>query len=84
MQSVRLFIMLIVLLPLILSAGQGAVPDEEETVVIGGGVYRLGVAVSDLDEDKTTELGIKEGAYVLEVIEGSEAECGRPAQAGTV
>ena len=71
-------------MPLILSAGQGGVPEEEETVVIGGKGYRLGVAVSDLDEDKATELGIKEGAYVLEVIEGSEAECGRPAQAGTV
>ena len=78
MQSVRIFILLIVVLTLLLSAGQGAVPEEEETVIIGRGGYRLGVVVSDLDDDKSAASGIKEGAYVLEVIGGSEAERGRP------
>jgi len=66
--------MLIVVVTLLLSTGQGAVPVDNEAVFMGRGGYRLGVVVSDLDEDKANESGVKEGAYVLEVIEGSEAE----------
>jgi len=78
MKSVRISVMLIVVVILLLSASQGAVPVDNEAVFIGRGGYRLGVVLSDLDEDRADESGVKEGAYVLEVIGGSEAERGRP------
>lgn len=74
MKSVRVSAMLIVVVTLLLSTGRGAVPVDNEAVFMGRGGYRLGVVVSDLDEDKANESDIKEGAYVLEVIEDSEAE----------
>lgn len=49
-------------------------PVEKMVFVTAGDHYQLGVLVCNLDDDKQKETGLEEGAFILDVLEDSEAE----------
>lgn len=75
MYFTRLLTISIFTLALTFVACRAVGTDEEKMVfVTAGDHFRLGVVVSDLEDEKKSELGVSEGAYILEVLEDSEAE----------
>ena len=75
MQLNRIFLLFTFAMAFIFSASQAYTPvDEKMIFVTAGDHFQLGVIISDLDEDQRKETGVKEGAYIIEVVEDTEAE----------
>ena len=71
----RIFLIYIMMAAFVFSACQAAAPVDGKTIFIKTRDHlQLGVLISDLDEEKTKETGAKEGAYIVKVLEDTEAE----------
>ena len=75
MQLHRRFLFLTFILVFVFSACQAADPADEKMIfVTAGDHFQLGVVISDLDKEKKNETGAEKGAYIVDVIEDTEAE----------
>ena len=75
MQFNQLFLTLTLMLSFIFSASLASTPvDEKMIFVTASDHFQLGVIVSDLNKDQQKKTGVETGAYVVDVIEGTEAE----------
>ncbi len=75
MQLNRIFFLFTVTLVFIFSACQASEPEKEKMIfVTAGDHFHLGVIISDLNEEQQKDMGIEEGAYIIDVIEDTEAD----------
>jgi len=75
MQFTRLLTSTFVLFAIIFSACQAANPADEKMIIVrAGDHFRLGVVAADIDKDNQDKLGVKEGAYIIKVMDDTEAE----------
>ena len=75
MQLNRILFLFTITLIFIFSACQASEPEKEKMIfVTAGDHFQLGVIVSDLSEKQQKDTGVEEGAYIIDVIEDTEAE----------
>ena len=71
----RIFFLFTITLAFVFSACQASEPKDEKMIfVTTADHFQLGVIVSDLNEDLQKETGVEAGAYIIDVIEDTEAE----------
>ena len=71
----RIFFTLTFVFAFIFSACHASAPvDEKMIFVTASDHFQLGVIVSDLNKEQQEETGVETGAYIVDVIEGTEAE----------
>lgn len=71
----RIFLTFTVAFAFIFSVCQASAPvDEKMIFVTASDHFQLGVIVSDLNKDQQKDTGLESGAYIVDVIEDTEAE----------